>query len=60
MDKNRIEGGTRQVRDVIRETLGKIFGETRVQTESTVAKADGRARSGAGRVEDTGQTTRND
>lgn len=52
MDKDHIEGGTRQVRDVIRETLGKIFGETKTRTESPVEKADGKARSGAGRVED--------
>ena len=59
MDKNRIEGALDQAKGVVKETLGKVTGDTKLQTEGAADKLAGKAKSTVGETKDTVRDTLN-
>ena len=41
MDKDRIVGSVKQIKGSIKETLGKVVGDTKLQSEGTADQAKG-------------------
>jgi uncharacterized protein YjbJ (UPF0337 family) len=52
MDKNRIEGVTKQVKGSVKEAIGKLTGDKKTQLEGTAEKQIGKAQAKAGEVAD--------
>lgn len=53
MDKNRIEGALDQAKGAVKETIGKVTGDTKLQTEGAADKLAGKAKSAVGETKDT-------
>jgi uncharacterized protein YjbJ (UPF0337 family) len=53
MDKDRINGAANQAKGAIKETAGKMTGDTKLQTEGVLDKAKGQVESAVGRAKDT-------
>lgn len=53
MDKDRIDGAANQAKGAVKETAGKITGDTKLQTEGTLDKAKGKVESAVGGAKDT-------
>jgi uncharacterized protein YjbJ (UPF0337 family) len=53
MDKDRIEGAAKQVKGTIKEAIGKVTGDTKVEAEGVAEKAAGKVQSGVGNAKDT-------
>ncbi len=52
MDKDRIEGGAKQVKGTIKEAAGKITGNARTQAEGNAEKTAGKVQNAAGGAKD--------
>lgn len=52
MDKNRIEGALDQAKGTIKEALGKVTGNDRLEAEGTADKLAGKAKSAVGETKD--------
>lgn len=52
MDKDRIAGSAKQVKGTIKETAGKVLGDTKLQTEGKADKAAGKVQNVVGSVKD--------
>lgn len=52
MDKNRIEGVTKQVKGSVKEAIGKLTGDKKTQLEGAAEKQLGKAQAKAGEVAD--------
>ena len=52
MDKDRVEGTAHQVKGAIKETAGKVTGDTKTQAEGTAEKAAGKVQNAAGGLKD--------
>ena len=52
MDSDRIAGAAKQVKGSVKETLGKVTGDTKTQAEGAAEKAVGKVQSGAGKAKD--------
>lgn len=57
MDKNRIEGALDQAKGAVKETIGKVTGDTKLQTEGAADKLAGKAKSTVGEAKDTVRDT---
>jgi uncharacterized protein YjbJ (UPF0337 family) len=53
MDKNRIIGSAKQMQGAIKETVGKVFGDAKLQADGKIEKAEGKAQNMAGAIKDT-------
>ncbi len=53
MDKDRIDGAANQAKGAVKETAGKITGDTKLQTEGTLDKAKGKIESAVSGAKDT-------
>ncbi|NHT75649.1 uncharacterized protein YjbJ (UPF0337 family) [Rhizobium sp. PP-F2F-G38] len=53
MDKNRIEGGAKEAKGTVKEAVGKLVGNERLEAEGKIDKADGKAQSTLGKAKDT-------
>ena len=53
MDKDRINGAANQAKGAIKETAGKMTGDTKLQTEGVLDKAKGKIESAVGGAKDT-------
>jgi len=53
MDKDRIEGSAHQVEGKVKETLGKLTGDTKLQAEGNSEKAAGKVQNIVGGIKDT-------
>ncbi len=53
MDKDRIDGAADQAKGAVKETAGKVIGDTKLQTEGTFDKAKGQVESTVGGAKDT-------
>jgi uncharacterized protein YjbJ (UPF0337 family) len=53
MDKDRINGAANQAKGAIKETAGKMTGDTKLQTEGVLDKAKGQVESAIGGAKDT-------
>ncbi len=52
MDKDRIEGAAHQAKGAIKETIGKVTGDTKTQAEGKVEKAAGKVQNAVGGAKD--------
>jgi len=52
MDKDRIEGAAKQVKGTIKETVGKITGDAKTETEGKAEKAAGKMQNTVGGAKD--------
>jgi uncharacterized protein YjbJ (UPF0337 family) len=52
MDKNRIDGIAKQVKGSVKEAIGKVTGDTRIQAEGIAEKNVGKAQAEVGEVAD--------
>jgi uncharacterized protein YjbJ (UPF0337 family) len=52
MDKNRIDGVTKQVKGSVKEAIGKLTGDKKTQLEGATEKQLGKAQAKAGEVAD--------
>jgi uncharacterized protein YjbJ (UPF0337 family) len=53
MDKDRIDGAANKAKGAIKETAGKMTGDTKLQTEGVLDKAKGQVQSAVGGAKDT-------
>jgi uncharacterized protein YjbJ (UPF0337 family) len=53
MDKNRIAGSAKQIKGAIKEAVGKVVGDTKLQSEGAADKAEGKIQNAVGGVKDT-------
>lgn len=52
MDSNRIEGAKKQVVGSVKEALGKVTGNDRVEAEGTAEKIEGKVQGKVGEAKD--------
>ena len=52
MDKDRIEGSAKQAEGLIKETIGKVTGDAKLQAEGQAAKTSGKLQNAVGGVKD--------
>jgi uncharacterized protein YjbJ (UPF0337 family) len=52
MDKDRIEGAAKQVKGTIKEAIGKVTGDTKIEAEGIAEKAAGKIHSSVGNAKD--------
>lgn len=52
MDKNRVEGIAKQVKGSVKEAIGKVTGDTRIQAEGIAEKNVGKTQAKVGEVAD--------
>lgn len=52
MDKNRINGAARQVKGAVKESLGKLTGDAKLEADGKADKLVGKAESAVGGVKD--------
>jgi uncharacterized protein YjbJ (UPF0337 family) len=53
MDKDRIEGAAKQVKGTIKEAIGKVTGDTKIEAEGVAEKAAGKVQASVGNAKDT-------
>ena len=52
MNKNTVEGKLEQVKGSVKEALGKVTGNDRLEAEGATEKVAGKAREGVGKAQD--------
>lgn len=52
MDKDRIAGAAKQAKGAIKETVGKVTGDTKLQAEGAADKVAGKVQNAAGGAKD--------
>ncbi|HEY0282982.1 MAG TPA: CsbD family protein [Rhizomicrobium sp.] len=52
MNKNRIVGSGKQIKGTIKEAVGKVVGNTKLQVEGKADKVEGKIQNTAGSIED--------
>jgi uncharacterized protein YjbJ (UPF0337 family) len=52
MDKDRVKGTAHQVKGAVKEAVGKVTGDTKIETEGAVEKAAGKVQSTVGGMKD--------
>ena len=52
MDKDRIEGAAKQAKGKVKETWGKVTGDTKTEAEGKADKVEGRVQNAVGGVKD--------
>jgi uncharacterized protein YjbJ (UPF0337 family) len=52
MDKDRIEGAARQVKGTIKEAIGKVTGDTKIEAEGIAEKTAGKVQASLGNAKD--------
>jgi len=53
MDKDRIAGSAKQAKGATKEVVGKITGDTKLETEGAAEKAQGKVQNAIGGLKDT-------
>jgi uncharacterized protein YjbJ (UPF0337 family) len=53
MDKDRIEGAAKQTGGKIKEGVGKLIGDTKLQTEGQADQVEGKVQNAIGGIKDT-------
>jgi uncharacterized protein YjbJ (UPF0337 family) len=53
LDKDRIEGAAKQAKGAVKEAIGKVVGDAKLQAEGKVDKAEGRWQNAVGSLRDT-------
>jgi uncharacterized protein YjbJ (UPF0337 family) len=57
MDKDRIEGIGKQVTGSVKEAVGKVTGDARIQADGTAEKAAGKVQNAVGGAKDVARDT---
>ncbi len=52
MDKDRVEGSAKQAKGVVKETVGKVVGDAKLEAEGKADKAEGKAQNAVGGLKD--------
>ena len=52
MDKDSIEGAAKQAKGAIKETVGKVTGDSKTEAEGTADKAEGKVQNTVGGIKD--------
>ena len=52
MDKDRVEGSSKQAKGAMKDTAGKVTGDTKLQTEGKADKAAGKVQNAVGGAKD--------
>jgi uncharacterized protein YjbJ (UPF0337 family) len=52
VDKDRIEGAAKQAKGTIKETTGKILGDSKLEAEGKADKVEGKIQNAVGGVKD--------
>ena len=52
MDKNRIEGSIREAKGVVKEAIGKVVGDAKLQSDGKIEQAVGKLQNTVGGVAD--------
>lgn len=52
MDKNRIAGSSKQIKGAIKEVIGKIVGDAKLQIDGKAEQIDGKVQNLAGTIND--------
>ena len=52
MDKDRIKGSAEQAKGTVKETVGKVFGDKKLETEGKTDKAAGKVQNAVGGLKD--------
>ncbi|MFG1284970.1 CsbD family protein [Xanthobacter autotrophicus] len=53
MNKDRIEGAAKQAKGTVKETVGKVIGDTKLTTEGKTDKLEGKIQNAVGGIKDT-------
>ncbi len=53
MDKNRIEGSIKEIKGAAKETIGKVLGDAKLQSDGKADKAVGKIQNAVGGLNDT-------
>ena len=53
MDKNRIEGSIKEIKGAAKETIGKVVGDAKLQSDGKADKAAGKIQNAVGGLSDT-------
>jgi uncharacterized protein YjbJ (UPF0337 family) len=52
MDKDRVEGSAKQVKGAVKETIGKVVGDAKLEAEGKADKAEGKVQNAIGGLKD--------
>ena len=52
MDKDRIEGAAKQVKGAVKEGVGKVVGDAKLQAEGKADKVEGKVQNAVGSAKD--------
>ncbi|MFT8245273.1 CsbD family protein [Roseomonas sp. BN140053] len=52
VDKDRIEGGLKQAKGAVKEGVGNLTGDTKLQAEGQADRAEGKAQNAVGGIKD--------
>jgi uncharacterized protein YjbJ (UPF0337 family) len=52
MEKDRVEGAAKQAKGTIKETVGKVTGDSKTEAEGTADKAEGEVQNTVGGIKD--------
>jgi uncharacterized protein YjbJ (UPF0337 family) len=52
MDKNRIVGSAKQLKGTIKETVGKVVGDAKLQVDGKADQAEGKVQNVVGTIKD--------
>jgi uncharacterized protein YjbJ (UPF0337 family) len=60
MDRNRIKGALRQATGSVKEAVGRVIGDKKMQAKGTAEKTAGKVQEAVGRAEDAVRTATKD
>ena len=52
MDKDRVVGSAKQVKGAVKETIGKVVGDSKLEAEGKADKAEGKVQNAIGGLKD--------
>jgi len=52
MDKDRVEGSAKQVKGAVKETIGKVVGDAKLEAEGKADKTEGKLQNAIGGLKD--------
>ena len=53
MDKDRVVGSAKQVKGAVKQVVGKAIGDTKLESEGTADKIEGKVQNAIGGIKDT-------
>ncbi len=53
MDKDRVEGAAKQMKGAVKEAIGKVTGDSKIEAEGQADRAEGKVQNAVGGMKDT-------